>query len=167
MEITNKKSKTNPALDGQRNICQRRAATISNMIEEAKKLGVDKDFARRAIYKYGEDIAVEMKEKLEEDFDNDEFLEVFASQPHYDIYEMEVVDKTDDRFEIHFNYCPYVEEWIKQGYSGDDLAELCDITMEGDRAIGDSFKELKFTLGKTIAEGNCVCELLFERKKED
>ena len=107
-----------------------------------------------------------MKKSLKKDFTIDEFLEVFASQPHFDIYEMEVVKKTEDMFLIHFNYCPYVEEWTKQGYCDDELAELCDITMEGDKAIGDCFPNLRFTLGKTIAQGHCVCELLFEKIKE-
>ncbi|UTD06786.1 L-2-amino-thiazoline-4-carboxylic acid hydrolase [Treponema denticola] len=166
MVITNVKQKSSPALDGQRNICQRRAATISNMIKCAAERGLDKQFARDAIYKYGQDIAANMKKSLKKDFTIDEFLEVFASQPHFDIYEMEVVKKTEDMFLIHFHYCPYVEEWTKQGYCDDELSELCDITMEGDKAIGDCFPNLRFTLGKTIAQGHCVCELLFEKIKE-
>ncbi len=166
MGIKNVKRKSSPALDGQRNICQRRAATISNMIKCACKRGIDKQFARDAIYEYGQDIAKEMKKNLKADFSIDEFLEVFAAQPHFDIYEMEVIKKNKEMFLIHFNYCPYVEEWIKQGYKGEELEELCDITMEGDKAIGKSFSNLKFTLGKTIAQGHCVCELLFEKIHE-
>lgn len=165
MGVVNKKTKSNAGLDGQRNICQRRAATIANMIEAVKKRGLDEEFAREAIYKYGEDIAKDMKLSLGEDFTFDEFLEVFAAQPHFDIYEMEIAEKTEDTLRVHFHYCPYVEEWEKQGYSGKDLEDLCDITMEGDKAIGDSFDNLKFTLGNTIADGNCVCELMFEKVK--
>ena len=35
-----------------------------------------------------------------------------------DIYEMEIAEKTEDTLRVHFHYCPYVEEWEKQGYSG-------------------------------------------------
>ena len=56
MEYKNEAKIVNPVVDGLRDICARRASTISYMIDEAKKRGLDDTFAREAIYKYGEDI---------------------------------------------------------------------------------------------------------------
>lgn len=162
-----KAKKRSAALDGQRNICQRRASTISYMIEEAKNQGISDDFARRAIYRYGKDIGEEMLRIITDPSDLAEFRHLFAAMPHRDIYEMTLEENNQDSFLIHFHYCPYVEEWKKQGYSGDDLAHLCDITMEGDRAVADCFQDFKFQLGKTIAQNNDVCEIFFTKKEKE
>lgn len=162
-----KAKKRSTALDGQRNICQRRASTISYMIEEAKNQGISDDFARRAIYRYGKDIGEEMLRIITDPSDLAEFRHLFAAIPHRDIYEMTLEENNQDSFLIHFHYCPYVEEWKKQGYSGDDLAHLCDITMEGDRAVADCFQNFKFQLGKTIAQNNDVCEIFFTKKEKE
>ena len=45
------------------------------------------------------------------------------------------------------------------------LTKLCDIAMSGDRGIDSRFDDFEFKLGKTIAEGNPVCEVKFLRKK--
>lgn len=165
-EEKNKPKKRSEGLDGQRNICRRRASTISYMIEEAKKQGISDDFARQAIYRYGQDIGEEMLKEIKDHNDLKEFREHFAAMPHHDIYEMSLEEDNPDNFTIHFHYCPYVEEWAQQGYSGDELAHLCDITMEGDRAIGDCFENFEFRLGKTIAQDNDVCEIFFTKKNK-
>lgn len=45
----------NPVVDGLRDISARRAATISNMIDEAAKHGLDDQFAYDAVWTYGAD----------------------------------------------------------------------------------------------------------------
>jgi len=151
---------------GLRNICARRAATISYMIDEAKKQGLDDSFARKAIYNYGKDIGKEIEEIMEDTTDIIQFARHFAGAPHTNIYEMETVISDEEKLYIDFHYCPYVEEWTKQGRSLEELEQLCDLAMEGDRAIGDVFPAFKFTLGKTIAQGNPVCEIRFDKVKK-
>ena len=58
------KIKNNFGVDGMRDISARRAATISNMIEEAAKQGIDDSFARTAIGRYGADNAKAMREGM-------------------------------------------------------------------------------------------------------
>jgi len=151
---------------GLRNICARRAATISYMIDEAKKQGLDHSFARKAIYSYGQDIGKEIEEIMEDTTDIIEFARHFAGAPHTNIYEMETVISDEEKLYIDFHYCPYVEEWTKQGRDLEELELLCDLAMEGDRAIGHVFPAFKFTLGKTIAQGNPVCEIRFDKVKK-
>lgn len=166
MTVTNKPKINNQCVFAAREISERRAATIALMIEEAKELGLDESFARRAIYRYGERFGKALFEKLEDPTDLEEFTKYFGTDHNRDIYEMEWVEATKDKLHIDFHYCPYVSMWEKMGISGDELDNICDITMEGDRAIGDAFPAFKFTLGRTIAQGHPVCELFFEKIEE-
>ena len=52
----------------------------------------------------------------------------------------------DDELEIHFHYCPYVTEWVKQGKNPEQIARLCDVAMAGDHAFAQEFSCLDFTL---------------------
>ncbi|MCC8066307.1 MAG: hypothetical protein LIO94_04300, partial [Clostridiales bacterium] len=47
--------------DGMRDISARRASTIANMIDEAKKEGRNEGFARKAISRFGSDNAESMR----------------------------------------------------------------------------------------------------------
>lgn len=159
----NTPSIVNPAVNGMRDISARRAATISNMIDEGKKRGIDEQFARDAIAKYGADNGQELYHSMKDPKDFKEFAELFGSDHNKDIYEMETVEKTDDSLVIHFHYCPYVTEWAKQGKTPEEIAKLCEITMEGDHAFAEQFDNLKFKLESTIADGSPVCKLRFTR----
>ena len=157
------KIKTPAALSG-RDISARRAATIANMLDEAKARGFDDEFARAAIGKYGADNAKRMRAEMDSPDDFVEFAVKFGTGYGQEIYEMETVEHTKDKLSIDFHYCPYVAEWLKQGRSPEEIARLCDITMEGDREFAKQFPGLEFALQGTIAEGEPVCRLRFSRK---
>lgn len=163
----NRPTLSNYGVDGMREISQRRAATIANMIDEGKKAGISDDFARRAIATYGADNARGMIAGMKNPDDFDEFASLFGTDHNRDIYEMEVVEKTHDRLRIDFHYCPYVTEWLKQGRSPEEIAHLCDVTMEGDREFAKLFPCLKFELAGTIADGQPTCQLVFTRQELD
>lgn len=160
----NKPSIVNPAVDGMRDISARRAATISNMIDEAKKRGLDDTFAREAIAKYGADNGKELYDSMKNPSDFKEFASIFGTDHNKDIYEMEVLEKTDEKLSIDFHYCPYVTEWVKQGKTPEEIANLCEITMEGDHEFAKQFDNLQFKLDGTIADGLPVCRLRFKKK---
>ncbi|MBR3305164.1 MAG: L-2-amino-thiazoline-4-carboxylic acid hydrolase [Christensenellaceae bacterium] len=153
----------NFAVDGMREISGRRADTIGNMIDEAKQEGISDDFARRAIGKYGSDNGKRMRDCMDDPDSFDEFRRIFGTDHNHDVYEMETVKNTEDELEIHFHYCPYVAAWEKQGRSPEEIAHLCDVTMEGDRELAKVFPFLSFELRGTIAEGCPVCCLHFDR----
>ncbi len=165
MPIQNEATIQNECVFGLRDISERRAATIALMIEEARELGLDEGFARRAIYRYGAPMGKALHDKMEDPSDMEEFATYFGQDHNHDIYEMETIAADADKLYIDFHYCPYVAQWVKMGIPEDEMAELCDITMEGDRAIGDAFPAFEFTLGKTIAQGHPVCQLRFEKIK--
>ena len=160
----NKPTLRNYGVDGMREISQRRAVTIANMIDSAKQHGIDDSFAREGIAKYGRDNAEAMRKEMKNPDDFKEFADSFGTDHNRDIYEMEVVEKTDSRLAIHFHYCPYVEEWKKQGRSEEEISKLCEITMAGDHEFAKAFPCLDFKLDGTIADGKNVCRLLFTKK---
>ncbi|MCR4587435.1 MAG: L-2-amino-thiazoline-4-carboxylic acid hydrolase [Lachnospiraceae bacterium] len=161
----NKPSISDFGTDGMRDISARRAATISNMIDEAASEGISDTFARRAIARYGADNARHMRESMKEPDSFDEFRSLFGKDHNKNIFEMEVVENDQDKLSIDFHYCPYVEQWVKQGRSAEEIAHLCDITMEGDREFAKQFPGLTFELQGTIADGEPVCRLRFRRKQ--
>ena len=147
-------------VDGLRDISARRAATISNMIDEAAKHGLDDQFAYDAVWTYGADNGKEFSQQLGEHPTFRQFADDFGRDHNEQIYEMERVVDNDDELEIHFHYCPYVTEWVKQSKNPEQIARLCDVAMAGDHAFAQEFSCLDFTLEGTIAKGDPVCTLL-------
>ncbi len=165
MDKHNLPKKKSPVSEASRDVSEKRASTIAYMIEEAKKMGIGDDFARKAIYKYGQDAAKKLKAIMKDPTDMLEYAEYFGADYNNEIYEMERIEVSEDKLYIDFHYCPYVKMWKEMGYDIEEMSHLCDITMEGDRAYGDTFEAFDFTLGKTIAQGYDVCQIRFDKKK--
>lgn len=165
MGITNKATIKDEATIALRNQCAKRATTICYLLDEAKKLGLDEAHARKAIWKYGEDIGDDIKKQMKDPNDLTEFARYFGVGLDRNIYEMETITSDAERLYIDFHYCPYVAQWLKMGRSPEEIDTLCDIAMEGDRGIGSRFSGFKFELGKTIAQGHHVCQIRFDTKK--
>lgn len=164
-EIHNTPTKTDEITLALRGLCAKRASTICYMIQQAKAHGVQDGaaFAREAVTQYGADIGRELKSKLKNPDDLLEFSQYFGAGTDRDIYEMEVVEQSKDRFYLDFHYCPYVAEWQKWGVRRRNGRALPISPMEGDRAIGASFDGFTFTLGETIAQGCPACQIRFDK----
>ena len=166
-EIQNVAKMNDEVTLGVRSQCRKRACTICFMLEEALKEGLSNEkFTRSAIYRYGEVGGKKLKAQMKDPSDLVEFSEYFGVGLDRNTYEMEIVENNQDKFYIDFHYCPYVEEWLSLGRDPKEIELLCDLAMEGDRAIGDCFDDFNFTLGKTIAQGNPVCQIRFDRVKK-
>ena len=83
-------------------------------------------------------------------------------KPAQMVFEMDVKDVQDDRFELEFHYCPLVKAWQKQGCTDEEISNLCDWAMCGDRGIGEAYG-CDLDLPKTIARGDDVCHLIYHR----
>jgi hypothetical protein len=163
--ITNKPASEEKNIVDIRNAIEHRATWMSLLMNEARNSGLGwDDFARKAIFRcgcfHGKDIAA----KCTDISDLRKFAEVFPGTTGKKIFEMEVMELSDQKFSLEFHYCPLVSAWIKQGFSDEDIAKLCDIAMDGDRGIASNFPAFQFELGKTIAQGDPVCEINFIKK---
>ena len=55
-----------------------------------------------------------------------------------------------------------VKAWQKQGCTDEEISNLCDWAMCGDRGIGEAYG-CDLDLPKTIARGDDVCHLIYHR----
>ena len=82
------------------------------------------------------------------------------TKPAQWVFEMDVLESTDDKLYLDFHYCPLVKAWQKAGCSDEEIAKLCDIAMCGDHGIGECYKS-RLELPKCIAKGDDVCSLRY------
>ena len=148
-----------------RKAIEHRATWMYLLLKEARKRGLDwDDFARPAIHATGCLGGQKRREKMENPGSMEEFATVFAGGTSRAVFEMEVLAADADRYHLDFHYCPLVIAWEKLGATPEEIEQLCDIAMDGDRGIADQFTAFDFSLGKTIAGGQAVCEIRFDKK---
>ena len=85
------------------------------------------------------------------------------TRPAQMLFDMKILESSDTELSIDFGYCPLVAAWQKLGCTDEEIARLCDIAMEGDRGIAESFGG-RLELGETIANGHEQCQLRFIRQ---
>ena len=82
------------------------------------------------------------------------------TRPAQMLFDMKILESSDTELSIDFGYCPLVAAWQKLACNDEEIARLCDIAMEGDRGIAESFGG-RLELGETIANGHEQCQLRF------
>ena len=149
-----------------RKAIEHRATWMYLLLKEARDRGLDWDeFARPAIFKTGCLGGQSRREKMEDKNSLVDFAGVFPGETSQKVFEMEFLVQDEEQYQIDFHYCPLVNAWKKLGASPEDIEQLCDIAMDGDRGIASQFPEIEFSLGTTIAEGDEVCQIRFDKKK--
>ncbi|MDF2473122.1 MAG: hypothetical protein K0R21_904 [Anaerocolumna sp.] len=159
--ITNKKTEHGTHIEELRSAIEHRATWFALLIEEAKKRGLDTTFARDAIYRCG---AFHGESKLPKTSDLSVFTEAFLPENTRKIFDMET-EVTEDQLTVTFHYCPLVAAWQKLGIKDEDIAEYCDIAMDGDRGIISTYDDFEYQLGDTISKGCKTCQLFVTKKK--
>jgi hypothetical protein len=165
-KIVNKAKIDEPMINGIRNAIEHRATWFQLFLDEADKSGADMEkIGRAAIFKCG---CFHGKEKMLKNCKNPkdmkEFLNVFADETGRKVFEMEVIENTEDKLSLDFHYCPLVAAWKKLGVDDDKLPLLCDIAMDGDRGIISQFDSYRFKLDGTIAAGDPVCRIRIDKE---
>ncbi|NPU84438.1 MAG: L-2-amino-thiazoline-4-carboxylic acid hydrolase [Syntrophaceae bacterium] len=148
-----------------RSTLEHRATWLYLLLDEAEKQGIrTEEFAKAAIMRcgcfQGEQLVADARTQSLKGLKKKLF-----TLPARIVFEMKILSCTDDRLEIDFHYCPLMAAWQYWGASDDQIARLCDITMQGDRGIAASFG-CELELGRTIAKGYDRCEIRFKRLKE-
>ena len=157
----------NPITTEVRKAIEHRATWMYLLLKEARERGLAwDDFGREAVRKTGSIHGLLKKEKMADPSSMDEFQTVFAGETSRGVFEMEVVKADEDGYHLDFHYCPLVAAWEKLGASPEDIEHLCDIAMDGDRGEAEEFEDFEFTLGHTIAEGDSVCQIRFDKKSK-
>lgn len=159
--INNNKTNGETHIEELRSAIEHRATWFALMIDEAKKRGLDTSFARDAVYRCG---AFHGESKLPRTEDLSVFTDAFLTENIKKVFEMET-EVTEEQLTVTFHYCPLVAAWQKLGVSEEDIAEYCDMAMDGDRGIISAYDKFEYRLGDTIAKGCTSCQL-FVTKKE-
>lgn len=135
------------------------------ILKEARKRGLDwESIGHQAIFDTGCMHGDGIKENMDTEGSLVSFGNTFFTEDVRKIFEVEVKKLDETELSLEYGYCPLVAAWKQIGVDDDMLAKLCDIAMSGDRGIASRFGEFEFELGKTIAEGNPVCEVKFSRR---
>lgn len=131
----------------------------------SSKKGIEwEELGRKAIFQCGcfhGDNRFEKTENLKQ------FAKQFANELYKKIFEMEIVESTDETFVVKFHYCPLVAGWLKQTNDVKYIEKLCDIAMEGDRGIVSTFENFKMELHETIASGGNFCRIEIKKIKKE
>jgi len=163
--IVNKPNLDDPVVNGIRSAIEHRAVWFQMLLEEAEKSGgnVEK-IGRAAIFQCGCYHGRQKFGNCKNPSDLKEFLKVFADETVQKVFEMEIVESTENKLHVDFHYCPLVTAWQKLNLPEEKLPLLCDIAMEGDRGIISQFQSYRFQLDGSIAEGKPVCKIRIEKE---
>ena len=163
--VKNEPKYKNALLAAIREQLEHRAFWLYLLCDEAQKRGLDpRDFGSAAVKRCG----LSQGEKLVKKGNTDSLKglkKTLFTKPAQFVFEMDILESTDDKLSIDFHYCPLVKAWQKQGASDEEIKLLCDHAMCGDRGIAESFG-CELELPKTIAAGDGVCEIRFVRKNK-
>ena len=160
--IINVPQKNNFILKAIRNTLEHRATWLYLLLKEAGKKGIQwEDIGYPAIRACGNMHGKELMALSGTDSLKGLKKKLFTL-PAQMVFEMKILASTDKTLYIDFGYCPLVAAWQKLGCSDEEIERLCDIAMEGDRGIAESFGG-KIEIGERIAHGNQKCQIRFSK----
>lgn len=162
-KITNEPRIKNKLIAAIREQLEHRALWLYLLCDEAEKRGLDSmEFGSAAIRRcglaQGKRLVHKGKTKSLKGLKKTLF-----TKPAQWVFEMDVLESTDDALSLDFHCCPLVKAWQKAGCSDEEIARLCDIAMCGDHGIGERYDSI-LELPKCIAKGDHVCALRYSKK---
>jgi hypothetical protein len=162
MPITNTAKKHDETIEGLRGAIEHRAMWMYLLMDEARKKGLEwDDFARQAILRCGRFHGTTKFPRTDSLLS---FGRAFAGETLKKVFDMNVVEMSEEKFMVELSYCPLVTGWLKQTDNEEDVAHLCDIAMDGDRGIIETYPRFEFDLQSTIAAGAPVCRIVISKK---
>ncbi|MDR1518833.1 MAG: L-2-amino-thiazoline-4-carboxylic acid hydrolase [Planctomycetota bacterium] len=145
-----------------RQASENRGIWVYFLLKTARDKGYDiETFARKGIRELGRS----NRYKYPDTDDLKTFVDAFMDDVSRNLFEMELVGFDGKTAKIDFHYCPMCGAWTRVSDEQDFLEKICDIAMEVDRGLFDTYDCFEFELGKTICQGHPTCEI-FIRKKE-
>lgn len=163
-KIKNEPKYKNMPLQAIRAQLEHRAFWLYLLCDEAGKRGLSwEDFGSAAVRRCGLSQGADLVKKAKTDSLIGLRKSLFT-KPAQLVFEMDVLESTDDKLYIDFHYCPLVKAWQNAGCTDEEIAVLCDIAMCGDHGIGECFGST-LDLPKCIAKGDDICSLRYNKVK--
>lgn len=114
---------------------------------------------REGVYALGKSNRV----NFPDDNDPEVFTDALLTPPGSDSMQIERTALTECEAKLEFGYCPMCEMWQKLTDDQDKIALLCDIAMEVDRGLVDTYPGLALRLGTRISAGGPVCDFRIKK----
>lgn len=160
--VKNEPKYKNSVLQAIRAQLEHRAHWLYLLCDEAGKQGLDwRAMGEPAVRRCGLSQGAELVKKGGTDSLKG-LRKTLFTKPAQLVFEMDVLESTDDKLSIDFHYCPLVKAWQKAGCTDEQIATLCDIAMCGDHGIGQCYGAV-LDLPKCIAKGDEVCSLRYHK----
>ena len=160
--VKNEPKYKNGILQAIRAQLEHRAHWLYLLCDEAGKRGLDwKDVGCPALRRRGLSQGAELVKNGGTDSLKG-LRKTLFTKPAQLVFEMDILESTDDKLSIDFHYCPLVKAWQKAGCTDQEIATLCDIAMCGDHGIGECYGAV-LDLPKCIAKGDDVCSLRYHK----
>lgn len=161
--IINKSQRNNFIIRGIRGTLEHRATWLYLLLKEAEKTGIEWEkigypAIRQCGHLQGKDLA-----GTEDSASLKKLKKKLFTKAAQMVFDMKIIESSDSILSIDFGYCPLVSAWQKLGCTDNEIERLCDIAMEGDRGIAESFGG-RLQLGDTISKGGKKCEIRFIKK---
>lgn len=164
MAIRNVSTINDKHTEDMRGAIEHRATWFYLLLDEAEKSGAAwEELGRKAIGRCG---VFHGSNKFTKTEDLQAFSKEFANELVQKIFEMDIVECTEDKFVVEFHYCPLVAAWLKLTDDEAKVDKLCDIAMDGDRGIVSEFPKFTFDLQESIAEGGEVCRIVITKNNK-
>ncbi|MFZ5570828.1 MAG: L-2-amino-thiazoline-4-carboxylic acid hydrolase [Thermodesulfobacteriota bacterium] len=158
--ISNRPKISNFIVKAIRGTLEHRATWLYLLLKEAEKKGLGwEDIGYPAIHACGNLHGRELVRQGDTDSLKG-LKKTLFTLPARIVFEMKILESSAHRLSIDFGYCPLVGAWQKLGCTDEEIGRLCDIAMEGDRGIAESYGG-KLDLGATIARGAEKCQIRF------
>jgi hypothetical protein len=156
--LTIKKTDQAPEIETMRKLIKDRGRYLYFLLTAAKEQGLDwESFARAGLTQYG---CARYRESFAEITGLEDFAAAYLTGTTKKIFDSDIIERDDKHLLIKADYCPLVHAWVECGADDEYVNTLCDIAMDGDRAMVNSIAALSFSLKKSIAAGDCRCEFL-------
>ena len=133
------------------------------LLKNAYEKGYDiEELARRGIREVGHTNCVRFPDTTDLKTMVDAFM---GDEVNRKLFDMEVVKEEEDAIHIEFHYCPMCGMWTKCCDDQNFIEKICDIAMDVDRGLFDTYDCFEFELGKTICQGNDTCQVCIRKTK--
>ncbi|MDR1587653.1 MAG: L-2-amino-thiazoline-4-carboxylic acid hydrolase [Treponema sp.] len=160
-----KKSNQSAEIEAMRRLIKDRGRYLYFLLNAAKEQCPDwESFARRGLTEYG---CMRYRESFAGIRGLEDFAAAYLSESTKKIFDSDIIEKDDNHLVIKAGYCPLMHAWVECGAGDEYVNTLCDIAMDGDRAMVNSIPALKFSLRKSLAAGDSQCEFLVKLNNDD
>lgn len=161
--IENIENKVDLVVETNRKQINHRATWMGLFYDEMIKAGIDAEpIMRRAITRRGEMDGKRIKAACKNPNDAREFRDAFLDKIGRETFNMDGIEATEETLNASFHYCALLDAWQKLGFDDATCELLCDMAMDGDRAIAKEMG-MELDLPGTLANGCKTCELRFHK----